>query len=74
MVDVYGAEKNGFVLLFFEWNFVSMFRLRFVVVTGQAVGCQNTYPINYFGQIVEALGIGIGLGCSHVSTHFVVMS
>ena len=61
-IKVYSAERNCFVLPFFEWNFVSMFQFRFVVLAGKAIGCQSIYPIKHSRPIVKSLGIGIGFG------------
>ena len=74
MIDVYSAERNCFVLPLFEWNFAPMLWFRFIVLAGKAIGCQSTYPIKHSRPIVKSLGIGIGLRCSHVSTHLIVVS
>ena len=74
VIDVYSAKRNCILLPLFEWDFVSILRLRLVVLAGKTIGCQSTYPIKHSRPVVKSFGIGIGFGCSHVSTHFVVVS
>ena len=74
MINEYSAKKECFVLPFFEWDFISILRLRFVVLAIKAIGRQGTNLIKHSGAMVEPLGIGIGFSCSHVSTHCVVVS
>ena len=64
------AEPDTLVLPFFQWYFISVSRLRFIVLARQAINIECTYPVKHDRPVVESFCINVNFWRAHVSTYF----
>ena len=74
LIYVDSAKRDSLILLIFQGDFISLFRLLFVVLANQTIGSECIYPIEHTRAVVESFCIVISFRSAHVSTHFVIIS
>ena len=61
VIDMGCANGNNFNLPFFQWNFICVLNLRFVVLAQNAVNSQCTNPVKHSRPVVELFCIAVHL-------------
>ena len=74
VVNMYSPKGYCIVLPFFQWDFILVFWLWFVILADKTISGQGTNPVKHAEPVVKALSVSISLCRSHKTTHFIVMS
>ena len=74
VVNLVCSQRNSLEFPFFQWYFISVVGLGFVVLARRTTSNECTYPVKHARPVVESLWIIVRFWSAHMSTHFVIIS